>query len=62
MAPSDPSVLLSGAGVYGTLGDMKRGLALANKAVLKGLTLEQLNENPSVRWLLANPAFHAPTK
>ena len=62
MAPDDPSVLLSGASVYGTLGDVGRGLILANKAVAKGLTLKQLNDDPSVQWLLTKPAFHAPAK
>jgi serine/threonine protein kinase/tetratricopeptide (TPR) repeat protein len=61
MAPDDPAVLLSGASVYGTLGDAGRAVTLANKAVAAGLSSAQLDDNPSVRWLLTNQAFHAPT-
>ena len=62
LAPDDLSVLLSGASIYGVLHETGKAVALANKAVSKGLTQEQLKNDPSIQWLVNHPTFHQPTK
>jgi tetratricopeptide (TPR) repeat protein len=61
LEPDDVKVLLSCADAYAALGNRSVAVAMANKAVANGLTLETLNRDPEVRRFRADPNFNPPT-
>jgi serine/threonine-protein kinase len=62
-SPDDPRVLSNAAEAYDDLGDRTRALALASKSLAKGGKPEQLELNPGLRGVLADPRFQAgPTR
>jgi tetratricopeptide (TPR) repeat protein len=57
-APEDPHILADAAETYENLGDRARALQLTQQALAKGWTIDQLERNPDLRGLLADPSFH----
>jgi eukaryotic-like serine/threonine-protein kinase len=60
LAPHNSSVLISCAEAYDALGDHSRAITVANEAVVNGLTLAQLNEDPEARRFRADRNFNRP--
>jgi len=56
-APEDPSVLASAAEAYENLGDRSRALDLVKKALARGWTLAQLENDPGQRRLILDSRF-----
>jgi tetratricopeptide (TPR) repeat protein len=56
-APEDPHILADAAETYENLGDRARALQLTQQALAKGWTIDQLERNPDLRGLLADPNF-----
>ena len=57
LSPHDAAVLASAGEAYENLGDRTRALELMGKALAQGWTLAQLERNPDLRGLLADPGF-----
>jgi serine/threonine-protein kinase len=56
-APEDPHILADAAETYENLADRARALQLTQQALAKGWTIDQLESNPDLRGLLADPRF-----
>ena len=54
----DPAVLVSAAEAYENLGDRARALQLVARAMAKGWTLAQLQNDPGQQQLIQDPRFH----
>lgn len=57
LAPEDAAVLAGAGEAHENLGDRARALDFVAKALAKGFTLAQLERNPDLRELLADPRF-----
>lgn len=55
LAPDDPEILNKAGEAYEQLGDRAKGLEYFQKALQKGLTLEEMELNPDLRALLSDP-------
>jgi tetratricopeptide (TPR) repeat protein/TolB-like protein len=60
-SPNDYRVLSNAAEAYDDLGDRARALSLVSKSLAKGEKLDQLQLNPGLRGVLADPRFRAPS-
>ncbi len=58
LAPDDPYVLSNAADVYEILGDRAHALEYLEKALQKGLTLDQVKGDPELQAALQDPKFH----
>lgn len=56
-APEDPSILASASEAYDNLGDRSRALEFVQKALARGWTLAQLENDPGQRKLLLDSRF-----
>jgi len=56
-APEDPGVLASAGEAYDNLGERSRALELVQKALARGWTIKQLENDPGQRDLLSDPRF-----
>jgi serine/threonine-protein kinase len=56
-APDDPNVLAAASEAYENLGDRSLALAFVKKALARGLTLEELQNNPGQRRLILDSRF-----
>jgi tetratricopeptide (TPR) repeat protein len=57
LAPDDPDILSSAGEAYDNLDDRSRALELVKKALAKGWTLAQMENDPGQRSLLRDPQF-----
>ena len=57
LSPDDPSVLVCAGEAYENLGNRTRALELVHKALTKGWTLEDLENDPGQQKLLRDPRF-----
>ena len=57
LAPEDPSVLVCAGEAYENLGDRSRALELVKKALVRGWTLAELENDPGQQKLLRDPRF-----
>jgi len=55
--PEDPNVLAAASEAYENLGDRSLALELVKKAIARGLTLEELANNPGQRKLILDSRF-----
>jgi len=60
LAPKDTSVLERAAGANEVMGDRAQAIAFATRALEAGSTLEDLQQNPELRGVLADPRFKPP--
>lgn len=58
LSPDDPEVLSKAGEVYENLGERPRAVEYFQKALQKGLTLEDLKLNPDLRSLLSDSGAH----
>ncbi|HVJ08423.1 MAG TPA: protein kinase [Acidisarcina sp.] len=58
LAPDDPQILSNIADVYELLGDRGHAMEYLEKALQKGLTLDQARTDPDLQALLQDPKFH----
>ena len=58
LSPDDPEVLNKAGEIYENLGDRTRAVDYFQKALQKGLTLEDLELNPDLRSLLSDSGAH----
>jgi serine/threonine-protein kinase len=56
-SPDDPNILATGSEAFENLGDRSLALALVKKALARGLTLEELTNNPGQRRLILDSHF-----
>ena len=56
-SPEEPHILADAAETYENLGNRARALQLTQQALAKGWTMDQLERNPDLRALLADPKF-----
>lgn len=56
-SPEDPAVLVSAGEAYENLGDHNRALNLVSRALTKGWTFTQLENDPGQQQLLRDPRF-----
>lgn len=56
-APEDPRILSNAAEAYDNLGDRARAISLLKKALANGWTLQEAQQNPGLRGVLADPKF-----
>lgn len=61
-APDDPTILANAAECYEYLGDRSSALAFVKKALAKGFTFSELENNPGNRQLLLDPRFQTIAK
>jgi len=57
LAPEDPSVLVCAGEAYENLGDRSRALELVKKALVRGWTLAELENDPGQQKLIRDPRF-----
>jgi tetratricopeptide (TPR) repeat protein len=57
LAPDDPTILSSAGEAYDNLGDRIRALELVKKALAKGWTLAEMENDPGQQKLLRDPHF-----
>jgi eukaryotic-like serine/threonine-protein kinase len=57
LSPDDTQVLSNVADTYEILGDRRRALEYLEKALQKGLTVEQAKADPDMQGILQDPAF-----
>lgn len=62
LSPEDPGVLSIAADVYENLGDRKQAVEYTGKAIQKGVTKEQLTDDPELQNLLNDPAMKSSLK
>ena len=58
-APHDPDVLSCAGESYDRLGDRQQAIRLVKKAVSEGLATRDIEQNPNLRNLVADPKFRA---
>jgi hypothetical protein len=57
LAPDDPTILSSAGEAYDNLDDRGRALELVKKALVRGSTLTELENDPGQQKLLRDPRF-----
>jgi predicted Zn-dependent protease len=57
LAPKNPTVLADIAQTYDDLGDRKRAIQYAKESLKNGYTLTDLQRQPALQQLLADPSF-----
>ncbi len=60
LAPKDQSVLERAAGAHEVLGDRAQAIGFATRALEAGASMEDLQQNPELRGVLADPKFRPP--
>jgi serine/threonine protein kinase/tetratricopeptide (TPR) repeat protein len=61
LAPSDGRTLADAGEAYDNLGDRNKALELVKKSLEHGWTMDQLQRNPGLRSLVADPRFRSVT-
>lgn len=62
LAPNDPSILADVGEAYENMGNRARALEYIEKALEKGLTLDQIRAEPTLQSLLRDPRLRLPRK
>ena len=58
LSPDDPSVIENAAVTYERLGERSKAIAMAEKVLTKGATLDWLRSDPDLTNVLKDPGFH----